>query len=122
MTDSVMAVRCASKCLLEIFNHAPFLYTNEIESALVAITQLSICQTLFNKNNHKNISSSLSDGGGGDDTCGGNNNNKTTLLDDVLNILISGFLLGGTGSGFLEGTGEKVLSFGKAKDSNQEAL
>ncbi|KAF7997666.1 hypothetical protein HCN44_008839 [Aphidius gifuensis] len=32
MTDSVMAVRCSSKCLLEMLNHAPFLYTNEIES------------------------------------------------------------------------------------------
>ncbi|KAF7997446.1 hypothetical protein HCN44_006017 [Aphidius gifuensis] len=78
-----------------MLNHTPFLCINEIESmasicfrafedinyrvrcsvakllgTLVAMTQLSSSQTLFNKNNHKNISSSLSDGG--DDNCSGN--------------------------------------------------
>ncbi|KAF7993634.1 hypothetical protein HCN44_010229 [Aphidius gifuensis] len=94
---------------VEMLNHTPFLCINEIESmasicfrafedinyrvrcsvakllgTLVAMTQLSSSQTLFNKNNHKNISSSLSDGG--DDNCGGNGvpSQITPLIDNFI--------------------------------------
>ncbi|XP_014481449.1 PREDICTED: HEAT repeat-containing protein 5B isoform X3 [Dinoponera quadriceps] len=113
LTDRVMAVRCAAaKCLLEMLNHAPFLYTTEIESVatlcfrafegsnyevrcsvakllgtLVAMTQLPSPKI-------KNL------------TVAHNKGAKQTSLEEVLNILMSGFLRGGVG--FLKGTGEII--------------
>ncbi|CAH0562547.1 unnamed protein product [Brassicogethes aeneus] len=111
LIDRVMAVRCAAtRCLLEMLNHAHFLYTTELESlatlcfrafdgsnyevrcavakllgALVAMTQQS--QNNINKNNHlKGV--------------------KLVSLDEALSILMSGFLRGGVG--FLKGTGEII--------------
>ncbi|KAG5327693.1 HTR5B protein, partial [Pseudoatta argentina] len=137
LTDRVMAVRCAAakvlifmkeiliicsifhiyynlfvQCLLEMLNHAPFLYTTEIESVatlcfrafegsnyevrcsvakllgtLVAMTQLSSPKI-------KNL------------TVAHNKGVKQASLEEVLNILMSGFLRGGVG--FLKGTGEII--------------
>ncbi|XP_049821749.1 HEAT repeat-containing protein 5B isoform X2 [Aethina tumida] len=113
LIDRVMAVRCAaSRCLLEMLNHAPFLYTTELESlatlcfrafdgsnyevrcsvakllgALIAMTQQQQQQTNLNKHSQlKGV--------------------KLVSLDEALSILMSGFLRGGVG--FLKGTGEII--------------
>ncbi|XP_014295577.1 HEAT repeat-containing protein 5B isoform X2 [Microplitis demolitor] len=113
LIDRSMAVRCsAAKCLLEMLNHAPFLYTTEIEAmatlcfrafegsnyevrcsvakllgTLCAMTQLP---TLKSKNPMTAQAKS----------------NKPISLEEVLNLLMGGFLRGGVG--FLKGTGEII--------------
>lgn len=48
MTDRVMAVRsAAAKCLLEMLNHAPFLYTTELENLA------SLCFRAFDGSNYE---------------------------------------------------------------------
>lgn len=110
LIDRVMAVRCAAtRCLLEMLNHAPFLYTTELESlatlcfrafdgsnyevrcsvakllgALVAMTQQP--QNIAKTSQLKGV--------------------KLVSLDEALGILMSGFLRGGVG--FLKGTGEII--------------
>nr|XP_022914802.1 HEAT repeat-containing protein 5B isoform X2 [Onthophagus taurus] len=112
LIDRVMAVRCAAtRCLLEMLNHAPFLYTTELESlatlcfrsfdgsnyevrcsgakllgALIAMTQ---------QNQKANQTSQLQLKG-----------LKLVSLEEALGILMSGFLRGGVG--FLKGTGEII--------------
>ncbi|CAG9828838.1 unnamed protein product [Diabrotica balteata] len=112
LIDRVMAVRCAaSRCLLEMLNHAPFLYTTELESlatlcfrafdgsnytvrctvakllgALIAMTQK---QTKTGKG-HQQPQKGL----------------KLVSLDEALGVFMSGFLRGGVG--FLKGTGEII--------------
>lgn len=47
LIDRVMAVRCAAtRCLLEMLNHAPFLYTTELE------TLASSCYRAFDGSNY----------------------------------------------------------------------
>ncbi|XP_011297784.1 HEAT repeat-containing protein 5B isoform X2 [Fopius arisanus] len=111
LTDRVMAVRCAAaKCLLEMLNHAPFLYTSEIESmatlcfrafegsnyevrcAVAKLLGTLVAMTQLPPPKGKNLSQSKS--------------MKPISLDEVLNILMSGFLRGGVG--FLKGTGEII--------------
>lgn len=120
LSDRVMGVRvAASNCLLEMLNHAPFLYTTELESMaslcfrafegstyevrcavakllgnLIAQTQLS--QLINGKNPAISQSSSSATSG----------KLRPTSLDEALGILMSGFLRGG--ASFLKGTGEMI--------------
>lgn len=48
LIDRVMAVRCAAtRCLLEMLNHAPFLYTTELESLA------TLCFRAFDSSNYE---------------------------------------------------------------------
>lgn len=48
LIDRVMAVRCAAcRCLLEMINHAPFLYTSELESLA------TLCFRAFDGSNYE---------------------------------------------------------------------
>lgn len=48
LIDRVMAVRCAAtRCLLEMLNHAPFLYTTELESLA------TLCFRAFDGSNYE---------------------------------------------------------------------
>ncbi|XP_066585201.1 HEAT repeat-containing protein 5B isoform X2 [Prorops nasuta] len=113
LTDRVMAVRCAAaKCLLEMLNHAPFLYTTEIESLA------TLCFRAFEGSNYevrcavsKLLGSlvamtQLPAPKGKSPTAAQTKAVKMASLDEVLNILMSGFLRGGVG--FLKGTGEII--------------
>lgn len=119
LSDRVMSVRvAASNCLLEMLNHAPFLYTTELESMssqcfrafegsnyevrvavakllgnLIAQTQLS--QQTNGKSNTNSLPSSAA-----------NSKTRPTSLDEALGFLMSGFLRGG--GSFLKGTGEMI--------------
>ncbi|XP_073980275.1 HEAT repeat-containing protein 5B isoform X3 [Rhodnius prolixus] len=123
LTDRVMAVRCAAaRCLLEMLNHAPFLYTTELESlatlcfrafdssnyevrccvakllgALIATTQQAPQIAKHNTQGH--VSSSKS--GSAKESSA-----KGMSLEEALGVLMSGFLRGGIG--FLKGTGEMI--------------
>nr|XP_055377450.1 HEAT repeat-containing protein 5B isoform X2 [Condylostylus longicornis] len=117
LTDRVMAVRVSSaKCLLEMINHAPFLYTTELESlatlcfrafdgsnyevrcavAKLLGTLLAFTQQQESPKNGKKIRSAQSK----------HQQIKTISLDEVFGILMSGFLRGGVS--FLKGTGEII--------------
>ncbi|KAG7212607.1 hypothetical protein KM043_012898 [Ampulex compressa] len=113
LTDRVMAVRCAAaKCLLEMLNHAPFLYTTEIESVA------TLCFRAFEGSNYEVRCSvakllgtlvamtQLPTPKGKNLGVAPNKSFKQISLDEVLNILMSGFLRGGVG--FLKGTGEII--------------
>ncbi|XP_015601934.1 HEAT repeat-containing protein 5B isoform X2 [Cephus cinctus] len=113
LTDRVMAVRCAAaKCLLEMLNHAPFLYTTEIESVA------TLCFRAFEGSNYEVRCSvakllgalvamtQLPAPKGKNPTAAQSKAYKQISLDEVLNILMSGFLRGGVG--FLKGTGEMI--------------
>ncbi|XP_034187118.1 HEAT repeat-containing protein 5B isoform X2 [Osmia lignaria lignaria] len=113
LTDRVMAVRCAAaKCLLEMLNHAPFLYTTEIESVA------TLCFRAFEGSNYEVrcavakllgtlvAMTQLPNPKGKNPSVAQNKNCKQISLDEVLNILMSGFLRGGVG--FLKGTGEII--------------
>ncbi|XP_018322639.1 HEAT repeat-containing protein 5B isoform X2 [Agrilus planipennis] len=111
LIDRVMAVRCAaSKCLLEMLNHSPFLYTTELESlatlcfrafdgsnyevrcavAKLLGTLIATTQQTFKNNQIAPQLKGL----------------KLVSLDEALGILMQGFLRGGVG--FLKGTGEII--------------
>ncbi|KAK2577979.1 hypothetical protein KPH14_008413 [Odynerus spinipes] len=113
LTDRVMAVRCAAaKCLLEMLNHAPFLYTTEIESVA------TLCFRAFEGSNYevrcavaKLLGSlvamtQIPTPKGKNPAVAQNKGGKQISLEEVLNILMSGFLRGGVG--FLKGTGEII--------------
>ncbi|XP_043289102.1 HEAT repeat-containing protein 5B isoform X2 [Venturia canescens] len=113
LTDRVMAVRCAAaKCLLEMLNHAPFLYTTEIESVA------TLCFRAFEGSNYEVRCSvakllgtlvamtQLPAPKGKNPTVSQGKTVKPISLEEVLNILMSGFLRGGVG--FLKGTGEII--------------
>ncbi|XP_070152954.1 HEAT repeat-containing protein 5B isoform X1 [Polyergus mexicanus] len=113
LTDRVMAVRCAAaKCLLEMLNHASFLYTTEIESVA------TLCFRAFEGSNYEVRCSvakllgtlvamtQLSSPKIKNPTVTHNKGVRQTSLEEVLNILMSGFLRGGVG--FLKGTGEII--------------
>lgn len=116
LTDRVMPVRvAAAKCLLEMINHAPFLYTTELENmaalcfrafdgsnyevrcavakvlgTLIAFTQNQQQQTLPK----------------GVVTAKAQPTARQTSLDEAFGLLMSGFLRGG--ASFLKGTGEMI--------------
>ncbi|XP_037925116.1 HEAT repeat-containing protein 5B isoform X5 [Hermetia illucens] len=114
LTDRVMAVRvAAAKCLLEMINHAPFLYTTELESlatlcfrafdgsnyevrcavAKLLGTLLAFTQQTIDKKSQ--MAQQLK-----------SQQQRLISLDEALGILMSGFLRGGVS--FLKGTGEII--------------
>ncbi|XP_065165699.1 HEAT repeat-containing protein 5B isoform X3 [Atheta coriaria] len=121
LVDRAMAVRCAAtRCLLEMLNHAQFMYTSELESlatlcfrafdgsnyevrctvakllgALMAMTQQG--QQLPQMQQLQAAQAKAASGAKG---------TKTVSLEEALGILMSGFLRGGVG--FLKGTGEII--------------
>ncbi|KAF5283589.1 hypothetical protein FQA39_LY17291 [Lamprigera yunnana] len=111
LIDRVMAVRCAaSRCLLEMLNHALFLYTTELESLA------TLCFRAFDGSNYEVRCSAAKLLGTLIATTQQiqklNSNGlqlkhlKLVSLDEALSILMSGFLRGGVG--FLKGTGEMI--------------
>ncbi|KAK0176436.1 hypothetical protein PV328_000569 [Microctonus aethiopoides] len=113
LTDRVMAVRCAAaKCLLEMLNHAPFLYTTEIESVA------TLCFRAFEGSNYEVRCSvakllgtlcamtQLPTPKSKNPTVTQGKITKAISLEEVLNMVMSGFLRGGVG--FLKGTGEII--------------
>ncbi|XP_063929374.1 HEAT repeat-containing protein 5B isoform X4 [Zophobas morio] len=126
LIDRVMAVRCAAtRCLLEMLNHAPFLYTSELESLA------TLCFRAFDGSNYEvrcavakllGALIAMTQNQKPEKTCKNiivpslacDNNRisaqlkglKLVSLDEALGILMSGFLRGGVG--FLKGTGEII--------------
>lgn len=104
--DRVMAVRCAAtKCLLEMLNHAPFLYTTELESVA------TLCFRAFDGSNYEvrcavarllGALMAMTQKAQPNQLKG----MKLVSLQEALNILMAGFLRGGVG--FLKGTGEII--------------
>ncbi|XP_017777275.1 PREDICTED: HEAT repeat-containing protein 5B isoform X3 [Nicrophorus vespilloides] len=110
LVDRVMAVRCATtRCLLEMLNHAPFLYTTELESLA------TLCFRAFDGSNYevrcavaKLLGALVSMTQQTPKLPTGQipKNVKPVSLEEALGILMSGFLRGGVG--FLKGTGEII--------------
>jgi hypothetical protein len=109
LIDRVMAVRCAAtRCLLEMLNHAPFLYTSELESLA------TLCFRAFDGSNYE-VRCSVAKLLGALIAMTQNQKPEKTpqlkglklvSLDEALGILMAGFLRGGVG--FLKGTGEII--------------
>lgn len=111
LIDRVMAVRCAAaKCLLEMLNHAPFLYTVELESLA------TLCFRAFDGSNYEvrctvakllgSLTAITQHKTKKDQPDKVVKNLKPISLDEALGVLMSGFLRGGVG--FLKGTGEII--------------
>ncbi|XP_067647134.1 HEAT repeat-containing protein 5B isoform X3 [Eurosta solidaginis] len=116
LTDRVMAVRvAAAKCVLEMINHAPFLYQTELESLA------SLCFRAFDGSNYEVrcavakllgtlLAFTQQPPEGANKKPGQpiptKNQARNVSLDEVLGILMSGFLRGGVS--FLKGTGEII--------------
>lgn len=111
LTDRVMAVRvAAAKCLLEMINHATFLYTTELES------MATLCFRAFDGSNYevrcavaKLLGTLIAYTQQPQRIVQPMQLNKTfraTSLDEAFGILMSGFLRGGVS--FLKGTGEMI--------------
>ncbi|XP_021938507.1 HEAT repeat-containing protein 5B isoform X3 [Zootermopsis nevadensis] len=111
LTDRVMAVRCAAaKCLLEMLNHAPFLYTTELESLA------TLCFRAFDGSNYEvrcavakllgTLIATTQQTQKGNPAAHQNKGFKPISLEESLGVLMSGFLRGGVG--FLKGTGEMI--------------
>lgn len=114
LTDRVMAVRvAAAKCLLELVNNAPFLYTTELESMAAlcfrafdgsnyevrcAVANLLGNLIAFTQQPPKHLPTTMAGGGG--------KPLRVTSLDEAFGVLMSGFLRGGVS--FLKGTGEMI--------------
>ncbi|CAB3385925.1 Hypothetical predicted protein [Cloeon dipterum] len=120
MTDRVMAVRCAAaKCLLGMLQHAPFLYTTELENvALLCIRSFDgsnyevrcwvakLLGTLVAKTQMTDGKDAAGNKNNGPAQSGGKNV-KNLTIEEALGILQSGFIKG-SGAGFLKGTGEMI--------------
>ncbi|XP_023717362.1 HEAT repeat-containing protein 5B isoform X2 [Cryptotermes secundus] len=111
LTDRVMAVRCAAaKCLLDMLNHAPFLYTTELESLA------TLCFRAFDGSNYEvrcavakllgTLIATTQQTQKGNPAAHQNKGFKPISLEEALGVLMSGFLRGGVG--FLKGTGEMI--------------
>nr|CAH7763089.1 unnamed protein product [Callosobruchus chinensis] len=108
LIDRVMAVRCAAaKCLLEMLNHAQFLYMTELESLA------TLCFRAFDGSNYvvrcsvaKLLGTLVAMSQQNQNATAAAERNKTVSLDEALGVLMSAFLRGG--SGFLKGTGEII--------------
>ncbi|KAK9890049.1 hypothetical protein WA026_008857 [Henosepilachna vigintioctopunctata] len=110
LIDRVMAVRCAAtRCLLEMLNHAPFLYSTELESLA------SLCFRAFDGSNYEVRCSvakllgtlvAMTQNQKPEKQMQTAKGTKLVSLDEALGILMSGFLRGG--AGFLKGTGEII--------------
>ncbi|XP_044766090.1 HEAT repeat-containing protein 5B isoform X1 [Coccinella septempunctata] len=110
LVDRVMAVRCAAtRCLLEMLNHAPFLYTTELES------MATLCFRAFDGSNYEvrcavakllGTLVAMTQNQKPEKQLQQTKAGKLVSLDEALGILMSGFLRGG--AGFLKGTGEII--------------
>ncbi|KAK5639624.1 hypothetical protein RI129_012116 [Pyrocoelia pectoralis] len=111
LIDRVMAVRCAaSRCILEMLNHAPFLYTTELENFA------TLCFRAFDGSNYEvrcfvakllgTLIATTQQNQKTGQSVQHLKNVKLVSLDESLGILMSGFLRGGVG--FLKGTGEII--------------
>lgn len=117
LTDRVMAVRvAAARCLLEMMNHAPFLYTTELEN------MASLCFRAFDGSNYEvrcAIAKLLGNliaftqqqqlplpKGVVQAQIKAQTPQRVTSLDEAFGLLMSGFLRGG--ASFLKGTGEII--------------
>ncbi|XP_039953261.1 HEAT repeat-containing protein 5B isoform X1 [Bactrocera tryoni] len=116
LTDRVMAVRvAAAKCVLEMINHAPFLYQTELESLA------TLCFRAFDGSNYEVrcavakllgtlLAFTQQPPEGANKKPGQpistKNQARNVSLDEALGILMSGFLRGGVS--FLKGTGEII--------------
>lgn len=129
LSDRVMSVRvAASTCLLEMLNHAPFLYTTELESmaslcyrAFEGSTyevRVAVAKLLGNLIAQTQLSQQLPSGKAAPtmQTSAVNKNVRPTSLDEALGVLMSGFLRGGASS-LLKGTGEMIKG---SSGSNRE--
>lgn len=109
LTDRVMAVRvAASNCLLEMLQHAPFLYSTELESLA------ALCFRGFDGSNYEvrcavakllgNLIAftQLPQKPGTNTAPGTSKPLKSVSLDEALSVLMGGFLRGG--ASFLKGT------------------
>lgn len=112
LTDRVMAVRvAAARCLRELLNHAPFLWTIELESLA------SLCFRAFDGSNYE-VRCAVADLLGnviaftqlppvkGAPKMVAGKPIRVTSLDEAFGVLMSGFLRGGVS--FLKGTGEMI--------------
>ncbi|XP_037035883.1 HEAT repeat-containing protein 5B isoform X5 [Bradysia coprophila] len=111
LTDRVMAVRvAAAKCLLEMVNHAPFLYTTEVESVA------TLCFRAFDGSNYEvrcavanllgNLIACTQKPARPGQPLQSSKTFRPTSLDEAFGLLMSGFLRGGVS--FLKGTGEMI--------------
>ncbi|XP_035795825.1 HEAT repeat-containing protein 5B-like isoform X2 [Anopheles albimanus] len=116
LTDRVMAVRvAASNCLLEMTQHAPFLYTSELESLA------SLCFRAFDSCNYEvrcavakllgtliacTQNGSLRSFSSMTASASSTKSLRPVSLDEALGVLMAGFLRGGVS--FLKGTGEII--------------
>ncbi|GJQ66814.1 hypothetical protein Trydic_g18582 [Trypoxylus dichotomus] len=111
LIDRVMAVRCAAtRCLLEMLGHAPFLYTTELESLA------TLCFRAFDGSNYEvrcsvakllgALMAMTQQNQKANQTAPQLKGLKLVSLDEALGILMAGFLRGGVG--FLKGTGEII--------------
>ncbi|GFQ67675.1 HEAT repeat-containing protein 5B [Trichonephila clavata] len=112
LTDRVMTVRCsAAKCLQEMLKHSPFLYTSDLE------TVASLCFRAFEGSNYE-VRCAISELLGivmattqqaSHPTVG---KNRLPTLEEVLNLMASGFLRGGIG--FLKGSAGEMIKGGSS--------
>ncbi|GFS31362.1 HEAT repeat-containing protein 5B [Nephila pilipes] len=112
LTDRVMTVRCsAAKCLQEMLKHSPFLYTSDLE------TVASLCFRAFEGSNYE-VRCAVSELLGivmattqqaSHPTVG---KNRLPTLEEVLNLMASGFLRGGIG--FLKGSAGEMIKGGSS--------
>jgi len=119
LTDRVMTVKiAAADCLIEMMDHASFLYTTELENMATLCfraleganynARMSISKVLgFLMANTQETDRNKRQGMYVPPAASSNKNatTKTTSLEDALSILGQGFLKGGIGS-FLKGTGD----------------
>lgn len=112
MIDRVMAVRCnSSKCLKEMIKYAHFLFTTDLESVF------SLCFRAFESSNYE-VRCSVAEVLGllvaitqqTNQTVVGKN--RLASLEEVLNLLASGFLKGGIG--FLKSGAGDMIKGGSA--------
>ncbi|XP_031626262.1 HEAT repeat-containing protein 5B isoform X2 [Contarinia nasturtii] len=115
LSDRVMSVRvAAAKCLLEMMNHAPFLYTTELENMAAlcfrafdgsnyevrcAVAKLLGSLIAFTQQQQQTLPKGVVQVKAQPIT-------RQTSLDEAFGILMSGFLRGG--ASFLKGTGEMI--------------
>lgn len=118
LTDRVMPVRvAAAKCLLEMLNHAPFLYTTELENmaalsfrafdgsnyevrcAIAKVLGTLIAFTQQQQQQQQTLPKGVV-------PSKAQSTARQTSLDEAFGILMSGFLRGG--ASFLKGTGEMI--------------
>lgn len=126
LTDRVLAVRTsAARCLLEMIQHAVFLYTTDLENVF------SICFRCLEGSNYEvrceiakvlgalvSITQKPSTLNTIQQQSTANRSIRLVTLDEVLNLLGSGFLKGSLGGGFLK-TGEMIKK-GNFQSVNRE--